>query len=397
MIKRLYRLFCVLLILGIALYIVLLNREPVTLNLGNGQTYSAPLGAMIIFIFASGVVCTALVASLFGFRAYLRERSFLAHEKRRTDFAVDSSKARGLTLSGQYVPARRVWESLVRRDPGDVQSRLWLARTLEADGHIQEALKVMDAARAAFPGDFEVLFQAALLNKRLGNKTAAVDNLALILVNHDSEMAARDARDLSVELNRFADALEYNARLERFGANKKELREFEARIRFNQLSHSASNEKESGEYVQALKQLVRDFPESAGTLVAVSQLEVNEGNYEAASQALVKAAMLEETPEAWKRAIDLWLQQKQPERALSVARLAIKEAPENARQDFELLLAKLYLQLGMYSDARGLLDELSKSADKSSEFERKLIPLVGICLLSSGQDREAAELWRKVA
>lgn len=404
MIKRLYRLILVLLILAVALWVVLLNKDSVTLNLGNGQTFASPLGAMIILVFSAGVLCTALVASLFGFKAYLRERGFLALERRRSEFSADCAKARSLTLSGQYTAARRLWESLCRREPSDVQSKLWLARTLDEDGNPFEALKTIDSARSFFPGDCEVLFRAAELNKRLGNKTAAVDNLALALSHQPSEKAARDARNISVELGRLDDALEYNSQLEKLGSERKELREFEAKIRFLQIQNNPlfsdlsaiGAENSSSDYVSALKELVRDFPESNSALVAIAELEQKSGNFEQASQALIRAAISEQTVTAWRKPIDLWVAQKQPERALSVARLAIKEATLSDRPEFEILLAKLYLQLGMYSDARSLLDSLAKSHENNLGIKEQITPLLGRCLVSTGQEREAAELWKKV-
>lgn len=398
MLKRLYRLILVLLILALALYIVLLNTDAVTLKLGNQQTFSASLGAMVIFVFASGVVFTAFVASIFGFKAYLKERGFLASERRRLDFASDSAKARSLTVAGQYVTARRLWETLIKRDSSDVQSRLWLAKTLEEEGNLNDALKIVDAARSAFPGDCEVLFRAAAINKRLGNKTAAIDNLALVMVNQPSEKAARQARDLSVELGRLSDALEYNTQLEKMGANKKELREFEAKIRLSLLQTGISSDDSQfdPQYVKALKDLIRDFPESSAALVAIAEIEKKEGDFEAASQALVKAAVAEQSVDGWRRPIELWIARKQPERALAVARLAIKESGNSQRNQFELMLARLYVQFGMFSDARSLLETLAKNSNEQS-IKQQTTALLGRCLLAAGQEKEAADLWRTLA
>jgi tetratricopeptide (TPR) repeat protein len=394
MLKRLNRLIFILIILSLALWVVLLNEQPVTLKLGGNQEYPAHLGAMIVFTFAAGVLSTAIVASLFGFRAYLRERSFLAAEKRRYEFGRESAKARALTLAEKFGEAKRLWESLCKRDPKDVQARLWLANTLEREGSSGEALKVLDAARAAFPGDLEVLFRAAELNAKLGNKTAAVDNLALVISGTPSEKAVRDARNLSVELGRLADALEYNAQLEKVGSDRQELREFEAKIRFQQVfSQKQSGAVSDAEYVNALKQLVRDYPEASAALVAISELEAQAGNFEEASQALVKAALNERTIQAWQRPIELWIAQKQPERALAIARLAIKESSLQQRAEYELLLAKIYLQFGMYTDARTMLESLNNS-NITTGSKDKVTAMLGKCLLSAGEERQAAELWR---
>ena len=88
-------------------------------------------------------------------------------------------------------------------------------RGLEMDGAVE-------AARLADPKNIEVLFRAAELNSRLKNKTAAIDNLALILAQFPSRQAAGLARALSEELGRYDDALEYQEQLEAMGSQEEQ-------------------------------------------------------------------------------------------------------------------------------------------------------------------------------
>ncbi len=398
MLKKLSRLISVLLILALSLYIVLLNRESVSINLGNEQTISAPLGAVIIVIFALGVFCTALVASFFGFKAYLREKSLLREERKRLEYDNNSAKARGLTLSSQYQEAIRAWEHLSRQNPSDIQARLWLAKTLQADNQLKEALKVVDAARVSHPGDIETLFLASELNQQLGNYTSSIDNLALITSQRPNIAAAIKARDLSWQLGRYDDALEYNRKLDELGYEGQSLSEFEAKVKLEKIqkNYEKAAVKDEKEYLEQLAKLSREYPECSSAFLAAAEVQQKNGDFDKASQAYIKAAYIQKTTAAWFKPINLWIEKKEPERALSVARLALKDSGENNRADFELLLAKTQILLGMYSESAEILRKIK---DKGIEKEQimQLTRLLGLSLARDGKDKEAAELWLDTA
>ena len=75
----------------------------------------------------------------------------------------------------------------------DIIARVELSRSLEGQGQAREALRVLEEARASDPKNVEVLFRAAELNQSLNNKTAAIDNLALVLCQHPNRRAAQSA------------------------------------------------------------------------------------------------------------------------------------------------------------------------------------------------------------
>jgi tetratricopeptide (TPR) repeat protein len=395
MIRKLSRLISILLILAAALYIVLLNSSSVSVNLGGGKIISTPLGVLIIVIFALGVLSTAVVASFFGFKAYLKEQGFLREENRRVEFSHNAAKARGLTLSSNFYEAKRLWEQLIKQNPNDPEAKVWLAKTLRADGDIKEAIKVLDKARNLHPQDIEVLFLASELNEELGNMTSAIDNLALIIAHHPNQSAALKARELSLKLGRFDDALEYNKELADYDSIEAEsIREFESKIKLAKIKRQFSDSSKSDpqEFLKELAKLSREYPESSASYQSIAEIELNSNNLDKASQALVKAAYIQQTPEAWFKAIDLWIKQKQPERALSVARLALKDSSDTMRQEFELLLAKTQVLLGMYNEASQILQKIKeKSGD--SEHLSEVVTLLGFSLAKDGKQHEAANLW----
>src|SRR5262245_19615796 len=127
MIRNLYKIIaaCVA-IAGITLYLVLMNREVITLSLTGSRTITAPAGAIFIVVFLFGGICTAIVASFFGVKAYFRERRLTRQEDQRKRFYQGLLEARGYLASRQWDKAHRKWEELVRKDPTDLIARVEL-------------------------------------------------------------------------------------------------------------------------------------------------------------------------------------------------------------------------------------------------------------------------------
>jgi len=271
MLGRIYRFIAVFLLVGLALYLVLLNRESITLRLSSGWQLSGNAGVIFISIFGMGVVCAALVALFFGIKSYFRERSYRSLERQRRDFYEGLTKARACLAACEWRRAEELWRQLVRKDPTNIIARIELSRSLEGAGETSEALKVLESARAAEPENAEVLFRIAEVHIRQGNKTAAIDNLALILYSHPNRRAAAMARDLSRELGRFSDALEYQGKYESLGSEESS-REIRADLEFELLlADSSSGEEE-------IKNFLRRYPGFAPALERLADIETGRGN-----------------------------------------------------------------------------------------------------------------------
>lgn len=354
MLSRISRLAIFLIVLTAVLYIVLLNRDPITVHLAGENTFTAMGGVVLIVTFGLGILTASLVGVFFGVRSYLREQRLHAKERKRKALLEGLRLARSHVASREWNKARAEYEQLIRRHPHDSIARVELSQVIEQQGDPREALRLVDAARVETPHDVEVLLRAAELNVALNNKTAAVDNLALVLASQPSKYAARMARDLSEELERFDDALEYQDRLDGLGYQGKESERYKSRIRFKKL---LKDTPDALQLQEALTVFVKR-EHSSSALEKLADLCAAAGDKLGAAQHLARVARQDGAIEPLKRANALWLELNQPEQALATVRATSKETSGATRVAVELELIRILITLRMLDEAKGALAKL---------------------------------------
>lgn len=400
MISRINKFLFIFLVVGLALYVVILNQSPLTVYIAPNSSLSGSSGVLLIATFGLGILVAGLVGVFFGFKSYLRERKLHSLAAQRKAFYDGMLRARGFAACGEWNKARAQWEQLIRKDPTDIIARSELSRSLQAEGDYVEALRVLDAARATDPKNLEVLFRAAELNVSLGNKTAAVDNLALILQNHPSKRAAAFARDLSEDLGRVEDALEYQGQLLSLGINEEEHTAVSARLDFKRVLKNSEGNRET--LRTDLRTFLRKHPTFVPALHRMALLEAELGNTEEAAQYYAKAAKSGHSSSYWNEMAKLWIAKGDPERALAAARVATKETTGEARLIAQLELIRIQLSLNQFDGARQSLDQFQTLATASEravppELSQQYLVLRGLYCSQTGTPSEAAEILRKLS
>ncbi len=399
MISRLNRLLIAIILVGFACYAFYLNPKSIEVNLGPDTKFSAPLAIILMTVFAFGVLCTTVIAVFFGVKAYFREKGFLNRERAREQFYKGLVEARGYLAAEEYGKAQTEWQKIVNKDPTNIIARIELSKALEKSEDLREALKVVDAARAAEPGNVEVLFRAAELNLALNNRTAAIDNLALLLYSHPSARAARMARTISEELNRIEDALEYQDKLTQLSSEDEASEQVIKRLQFKRIMRDTADDrsKRLGELRSFVK--CAELPEAFHEL---SELEAQAGNIEDSAKLLFKAGRLSGNSSFTHKAANLWLKNGHPDRAVATAKAAIAEAKGEPKLLAALDLIRLYLTLNMAEDAKQELARfdllLSKEGIKpGKDVSRELLMLRAYCFLLLNDSAEALRALRKLS
>lgn len=401
MISRLNKLILVLVVVALALYVVILNPDPFTIKLYPGSAISSYAGVILLGAFFLGVITSTLGAIVFGVRAWIREKRLLHQERSRMNFFQTIVEARGFIASGEWGKARDLWERFIRRENPevvDVVARVELARALEGSGERLEALRVLDAARASHPENIEVLFTAAQLNLALGNKTATLDNLALILYQRPNRRAAEMARELSEELGRFEDALEYHKMLSKLdGQREGDTRAFIARIDYKILLRNFGGE--ASPLKTHLYGYVKSHPNYAPALEKLAHLEESDGKIDEAAELYVRAAKASQSPVYWRECAKLWLRHKKPDRAIAAAKTARNETAGALKLNCELDLIRLYISLHMYEEAKRALETLQSSLQPNTDpsIVHAVFVLQGIALSQLGEAVRSSEVWKKLS
>jgi thioredoxin-like negative regulator of GroEL len=405
MLRQFNRLIALALLIAVTLYITLTNSETATIKLGPNITVTTYAGVIYLGVFFIGCVTASVVALFFGFKSYLRERKLRAAARSHQLFFELFLKARSFMASEEWGAAQAIWEQILHQDPENTIARVELATCIEHRGDCREALSVLDAMRASNHMNAAVLFKAVELNRKLGNNTAARDNLALLVQEAPTKRALELARDIAEELGRIDDAMDYQRALEKIGYVSEEMVAAKTRISFEQLIRSVENQNSLRE---TLTIFVKKHPTYVPALEHLADLEVSRGRLEEGAELLVKAAKLSEGDlSKWNTIIDLWLRSapgdfsRRAERALAAARSATQGLHGAKRLDAEFVVTKTLLAVNRAEDARTLLENLSTLAEKEkvsltqAQIQTRT-HLMGLCLARLGLSKETASLWESL-
>jgi len=405
MLRQFNRLIAIALLIAVTLYITLTNSETATIKLGPNITVTTYAGVIYLGVFFIGSVVASIVALFFGFKSYLRERKLRAAARAHQLFFELFLKARSFMASEEWGAARAIWEQILHQDPENTIARVELATCVENLGDCREALRVLDAMRASNHMNAAVLFKAVELNRKLGNKTAAKDNLALIVQEAPTKRALELARNIAEELGKVDDAMDYQRALEKIGHVSEEMVEAKTRLSFEQLIGSVSNENSLRE---TLTIFVKKNPTYVPALERLAHLEIARGRLEEGAELLVKAAKLAEGDlSKWNVIIDLWLRaapgdfSRRAERALAAARSATQGLYGAKRISAEFVVAKTLLAVNRAEDARAVLEGVTALAEKEKvgltpDQIQTRTHLTGLCLARLGLSKDTASLWESL-
>ena len=399
MILKTIKIILGLLIILLVSYFVTQNSQPINVKVAPTYDVDASIGLVLMVVFALGIICASLVAGYLGVKGFFREKGLERRERKIRSYYKGMLEARNHLASKEWKKAKNAWEKIIKTDPTDIISRVELSKSLQGEGKTTEALKVLDKARAADPTNAEVLFRAAELNLELKNKTAAIDNLALILYHHPNKLAATLARDLSEDIGRFQDALEYQKQAESLGSSKDYL-ENRTKLTFKKL---CANLEDKPEFKIELEKFVKKNPEYVPALSKLAELEKENDNFDKAAQILVKAAKLDGSDKLWDEAANLWIDNDMPGRAIAAARSATKDTKGKARLHSEIDLIRMYLSLNMMEEANDAIinfDSIAKDVGVNLNHEQEIqyekLVLKGLCLNQMGKHKESAEIWKRL-
>jgi tetratricopeptide (TPR) repeat protein len=405
MLRQFNRFLVVALVCAVVLYITLTNSERATLKLGQNISITTYAGLIYIGVFALGCVTASLCALFFGLKSYLRERKLRAHEKSRQLFFDLFIKARGLMAAQEWGAAREIWEKVLRHDHANVIARVELADCLESLGDPKEALRILNETRAESKQSPEVLFKAAELNRKLGNNTAASDNISLLLVTTPSKAALEMARDSAAEVGNLDTAIEYQNQVERMGYSEPEVEEARLALLLKRVLKENPSKDTAA---TALAQFVKKYPIYAPGLEAQAEVLLALGNLDQAAEALVKAAKHSSGDcSKWERVVNLWLTQASGDfvaranRAISAAKSASQDRSGERRLEAELLLARTLLRANRPEEAHKTVSGLQALAERegtilSPQLTQQTTAILGLSLARLSKTAESAALWQQI-
>ena len=350
-----------ILIASISIYLVLNNEETVNVYFTESFQQQLPLGVALLISFVVGILIASFAAILYGIRFALKERKYKNTIRNFSELQNMLLAGRSARVGEDFSKALLLFRKAAKYSPEDPIAKIELAKTQLEQKEFSEALKTLDYIRARYPENLEVLTLSGLLNEKLNNKTAAIDNYNLVLERQFSTQASRRAMSLSDELGRYDEALEYAALLERQGFPETEKK---SEILFHQIM---KNDSEPARYKE-LKTLLKAYPQCSLVLKELAYLEEKNQNEKEAAQYLLKEAQSAKTLESWDALIAFWLRAKKPENALNIANKAIEESTKNdEKMAAKLAKLRLCLSLGMFDETNSLIEQLQNEMSLLNE------------------------------
>jgi tetratricopeptide (TPR) repeat protein len=402
MVKKTLGLLCAILLVAISIYLLSHNSEQVAFHLTGTSTTNTTIGTLVITTFIVGFVSASAIAGFFRLRAIINERAMVKREAARQSFVALLQTARGYVAGGEWAAALETWKKLLRKDPTHLIGYVEMSRCYERLGLHKEALKVLDEVRPVDKNNVELLFRAAELNLHQGNKTAAVDNLKLILDAEPMLRAATMAFKTCEELARFDDAADYLRTAIDCGLPEREAHYHRERIHFKKLmADHKKSEEPTQELIKRLNKFLKAHDECSEALAELGRLEIQNGQIERGAECLTKAGRLSGNQSYWSEAISAWLARDMAGSAVAAAKTATRKVTGRERLLAELDLIKTHLVVSSLEEARSLIDgfpALAKSInlELDEQLQHYHTALDGLCHHLRGEYRDALTVWHKI-
>lgn len=397
MMRRIIKVLSALLLIAIPTFIVVRNREVVSVYLTGEAPLSVSVGVLVLAVFIAGGLASALIASIVGIFSWWEHKKLRKKEQLRIAFTNTLIEARSASAAYDWHRAKTLWQRIIAKDSENCIARIELARVYQQTGETREALRTLESMRAQHPDNAEVLFLIAELLEREGSITAALDNVAMVLTKGFNARAASAAVDLLCKLARWEDALRQWERLDQNGVANPEQGAF---IRYQILSKRTFTKPEDEH--AALIEFVKASPAFAPACERLALLQQQLGAPLDAAQALLKGAKSARNLELYRQAVELFLEQAGDSRkAIAAARSAITVVPRNLQVEARLLLASVFIRLEEATEAEKTLSEVRDycAAEGITIGHREQmiqLCLQGMLLAIKGREKDSRALWREM-
>lgn len=371
-------------------WIFTVNPNPGTITYWSGQTWTAPMGILLTMVFCFGATVASCIALVLGakqtFIAWRKERYY---EKVRTQREL-MEKGRECLASRQLSLARNCFRKIIDSEPGDIVARVMLAKVLEAEGKLEDALAVLDLARQSQRKNKELLLLAADFHEQLGNTTGAADNLNLVLeLDRDHIVALERIGSCYERLGRLDQAISSQKQVVKLKSNN-ERKQAEQRLAQLELDLATKTylEDQAGllTAVEDILKVHQDFPPA---LRKAAQLKQARSEYQVAVRLLSREYQLTGDVQCLRELSAVWIGMNDPRSAVSTVRECVTKQQGERAVRGRLYLIELYFQLEMIDEAKKELDGVLATPTMQLEDKFRRCIYSAIVLQREGKEKQA--------
>jgi hypothetical protein len=392
---RIIKLILLFSVVALCIYFVSINNSSVTVAIAPGNSITASVGTLVLGAFAFGIFLAFVAASVFALRSFFREQGFKRREKKRLKIDESIIEAREIAKTEDLNTSRKKWRSILAQNQDSLAVHLQYCEFLlnscdsSLPSDLNLAVAAIDEAKKLFPDSIEVHLLASRAQNLLGNKTASLDNLAVVLSKKTLLQPTLDAAQLSYELNRFEDCFEYIERAHELApANEKTVR-----LRSDALAGIIIRDKyQDDEKRTALINHLVSHPQSCVALRAVAELQLNAGMVKDSAESLWRLFKITSDISDLRKARSVWLSGGYVENAIAAVKTFARDSKEEQAWLANLELAKTYLLVGQDMEASNLIEKLQTQPYSSNINNAKEIAILKAMIAYRARDAHASAL-----
>ena len=357
----------------VPIYFFAQNESQVTLFLTDKLQVKQSLAVIVLAAFFIGAsvmgLSTMFMKSWGGIQNWRFKKKHQKFVKNRDELV----RGREMLAAGDFPSAKALFTKLVKADETDLLARSMLAETSFREGNFQEALDIVDSARQGQRSNIELLFLGSALNERVGNLTAAYDNIKLILKQQPkNQTALQKIVELAEPLGRLEEGIAFQERLLKplSGGARQEAADHLAHL---ELKLALQEAEADGSPKPALLRrkvdaVLRRHRNYGPALARMAEIELHAEKFKPASKLYSRAFLSTGDSGYLNKAAEIWLSKDEPAKALEVYKKAIATSENTGRisRTGRVGLIRFLCTQEMISEAK---EELEKLISKLPEEE----------------------------
>lgn len=329
-------------------YLAILNKETVTLKLGENYVYEIPKIALILLSSAFGALSMLIIVAIRDTKHYIENWRNQRQHKR--DLRIQEAYGRGLDafIAGRYEEARETFDRILHEEPNHLNSLLRSGDIALEMGDILKAKDFYTRAKEIQPQNIEVLFSLENVfetDQKWHEALRYLDNI--LEIDEENPNALHKKRKI-YEVNKdWESLLDVQYRILKSDISQKE-KQIEHKNLLGYKYELGCYYLEKGELEKAkkiLKAIIKVDKNFTSAYLALAESYLREGNAEESESLLIKGYETTPTLALLMRLEDILIGVGEPGRIIDIYQKAIQNNPADPKLHF--LLAKLYYRLEM--------------------------------------------------
>ncbi|MBI4654827.1 MAG: tetratricopeptide repeat protein [Nitrospirae bacterium] len=374
-------------------YLAILNKETVTLKLGENHIYEIPKIALILLSGAFGALSMLIIVAIRDTKHYIENWRNQRQQKR--DLRIQEAYGRGLDafIAGKDEEAEEIFNRIIQDELAHLNSLLRLGDIAFKTGNKGRAKDFYTKAREIQPRNIEVLFSLEKVFEAEQKWNEALRYLDNILEMDEENPNALYRKREVYETNKNWEAL-----LDvQYKILKSDIPQREKQKEHKNLAgykyELGCHYLEKGDIEKAkkvLKAIIKLDKNFSSAYLALAESYLREGNVEESESLLIKGYETIPTLALLMRLEDILIGVGEPGRIIDIYQKAIQNNPADPKLHF--LLAKLYYRLEMIDYA---FEKINAALDTATVDYHYLHTLLGNIYEKRMQHDKASQEFKK--